>query len=276
MQLAEPAVPATEAWKRTLYFILKYGEPSNPRGFVCIDLRNASISVEMMRPAVMCSARKLSQKFLAGEAAWILSGDDSVAGIAPYNEHIKKFSDDGTRFFGAYGPKIVGQLQYVVDKLAADPHTRQAGLTIWRENPPETKDYPCTIAMWFRRRGWWIDSHVFMRSSDAWLGLPYDVFNFSMVAATVCAMLNKPLVAACTGPEDSCQLVLPGTLHLTMASSHLYGQHFKQAEEIVYGLSVPDSSCQPIPLQFLTDPAVLLGRLRAAREDTSARFWLET
>ena len=57
-----------------------------------------------------------------------------------------------------------------------------------------------------------------MRSSDVWLGIPYDVFNFSMLSHKVCCFFNsdgKP--------------VEPGTLYLTAASSHLYAYNFKEA-----------------------------------------------
>jgi thymidylate synthase len=159
---------------------------------------------------------------MAAEAYWILSGDDSVAGIAPYNSRISEFSDDGERFFGAYGPKILGQLEYVVAKLKADHDTRQAGLTIWRENPPTTKDVPCTVAAFFSLRGMTLNAHVFMRSSDVWLGVPYDVFNFSMLAHLICGHLNDERAA-----DD---VYSPGKLYLTAASSHLYETNWDDAK----------------------------------------------
>ena len=187
-----------------------------------------TIAVDMRRPVLLVPERKLSYQFMAAEAYWMLMGDDTVAGVAPWNKNISQFSDDGVKFFGAYGPKILDQLDYVVGKLLEDHDTRQAGLTIWREKPPKTKDVPCTVAMFFSLREGVdegvsaLEMNVFMRSNDVWLGTPYDVFNFSMVAHLVCCRLNQSNWL----PGSD---VAPGMLRLTAASSHLYDTHWEAA-----------------------------------------------
>ena len=208
--------------------------------------------------------RQLSYAFMAAEAYWILSGDNRVETIAPYNQHISQFSDDGTTFFGAYGPKIFSQLDYVILKLCEDPGTRQAGLTIWQENPPSTKDVPCTIAVFFNIRNLKLNCHIFMRSSDIWLGLPYDVFNFSMLAHLVCAELN----------QLSANVLEPGLLYLTMASSHLYDTNFDQAIRCTSGQVA--LSQNPTPEQLFMSRSDLMTRLRLLRDTKPGdhlRWW---
>jgi thymidylate synthase len=53
---------------------------------------------------------------------------------------ITRFSDDGITFFGAYGPKIITQTSYIVNTLCNDQDSRQAVLSIWRENPKSSAD----------------------------------------------------------------------------------------------------------------------------------------
>lgn len=178
----------------------------------------------MTRPVLVSKERKLNYQFMAAEADWILSGDDRVETIAPYNKHIAQFSDNGVTFFGAYGPKVQSQLDYVVDTIRKDPHTRQAFLTIWRENPGETKDVPCTITLGFMLRNRQVNCHAFMRSSDIWLGLPYDVFNFSMITSLVCCMLNDRELSEQALPLTTPH-IQPGTLYLTAANQHLYARN---------------------------------------------------
>lgn len=194
-----------------------------PRGKETKELLHKSISVDMRRPVLTVKERKLNYKFMAAEAYWILSGDDKVEGIAPYCKNISQFSDDGEIFFGAYGPKIVDQLPFVVQKLKEDPFSRQAGLTIWRENPPQTKDVPCTISIFFSIRDEKLHAHANMRSSDVWLGLPYDAFNFSMLGHLVCCRLNA------TGKTKT---VRPGELCITMTSSHIYEENEKALGDV--------------------------------------------
>lgn len=214
---------ATGAWLDTLDLIKTNGHGTVPRGQQTRELLHHSICVDMCRPVVAVKERELSYKFMAAEAIWILQGSDLVYDIAPYNKNIAQFSDDGVTFFGAYGPKINEQHHHVLRKLLDDRDTRQAVLTIWRENPPNTKDYPCTIAMAFQIRRNMLHAHVFMRSSDVWLGLPYDIFNFTMVALRLACNYNEE------NPEHPVTL---GELYLTMASSHLYEKDKEKAYAI--------------------------------------------
>lgn len=260
---------ATDAWVNLLRHTLDYGYAVAPRGKNTRELEQQTICVDMRRSVILAPERKLNYRFMAAEAYWILTGDDKVATILPYNKHIGQFSDDGEKFFGAYGPKIMAQLPYVVSKLETDNMSRQAGLTIWRESPPETKDYPCTISMFFSIRDWRVNNHVFMRSSDQWLGIPYDIFNFSCVAYMVCAYLNA------MNPNDT--EYKPGKLYITAASSHLYEENWDAAKKIVEAsVSWPENKMM-VPRGWYTDRRILLNALKDLREpDTtinSLRWW---
>jgi hypothetical protein len=212
---------ATTGWLAALRRVLRDGHPRAPRGMSTIEVDHGTTVIPISTPVVTASARRLSYSFAAAEALAILAGDDTVAALAPYNPNIAKYSDDGVVFTGAYGPPVVAQLPYVVGKLKEDPDTRQAVLTIWRPNPPPSKDIPCTLALAFGVRDRRLNAHAFMRSSDVWLGLPYDLLNFSVLAMRVTCLLNAELTTE--------QRVVPGLLFLTAASSHLYEDHFESA-----------------------------------------------
>lgn len=256
----------SQAWLRSVAEVLTYGAHVAPRGKPTKEIPQRTMKVDMRRPVLMVAERKLSYKFMAAEAFWILKGSDLVSEIKDYNAHISQFSDDGERFFGAYGPKIVGQLDYVVAKLRADNDTRQAGLTIWRENPPETKDVPCTVAVFFNIRNKKLNCHVFMRSSDVWLGVPYDVFNFSMLSHLVCGLLNFDRL--------STDVFEPGTLFLTAASSHLYDTNWADAERCILAMDVPEQPETPKVMWndhwYLME---LLERLRDSKPGDQDRWW---
>lgn len=210
---------ANQVWINLLKKIYETGEEVRPRGLLCKEILANTSVVDMNQP-VVTSRPKLGHRFLAAEAWWILSGRNDVESIKTYSPHITSFSNDGLRFDGAYGPRIVDQLRYVVDTLWEDPESRQAVIEIWRPNPRPSKDIPCTIALQWVIRGGKLHCFDTMRSSDAWLGWPYDVFNFSMLSAYIALMLRDrsrkdPLVRARTAPSL-------GNLHLTAGSQHLY------------------------------------------------------
>jgi len=199
--------------------LMKNGTMTMPRGYQCLELSPfCTVLTDIQNNILANPIRKASKRFMAAELLWILLGRDDVEMIGFYSEKIKTYSDDGVTFFGAYGPKIMDQLSYVENVLRQDPWTRQAVLTIWRENPPATKDVPCTITMQFIRRPLErLNLNVYMRSQDAWLGFPYDVHNFT------CLQL---ILATILGLE-------PGELRLIQGSFHIYQEHYDMISEIL-------------------------------------------
>jgi thymidylate synthase len=256
----------SEVWLNALDETLHSGILVAPRDLMTKEIPQRTLEIDMRKPVLRVPKRELNYKFMAAEAFWILSGDDTVEGIAGYNSRIIEFSDDGVRFFGAYGPKIISQLPFVIKKLLDDPMSRQAGLTIWRESPPVTKDVPCTVAIFCSLREGLLNLHVFMRSSDLWLGIPYDVFNFAMLGHYICSLLNQSKL------NDD--FVAPGRLYLTAASSHLYQTNWDAAVQCLIGdAPLPQAET---PKFLYSDPAMCLKWLRDLRESKPGsilRWW---
>ena len=215
--------PATYAWRNAMEEVLATGHEISPRGMKTMEALGYTSKVDMLKPIVLVPERGLGWKFMTAEAAWIMSGDNRVETIAPFSKKIPEFSDDGHFFHGAYGPAIVDQVSRVAMTIAEDLWTRQAVLTIWRQNPPETKDVPCTVSLQWTVRDHRLDCFATMRSSDLWLGWPYDVFNFTMITYGLRALLLKA-----HGIETKI-----GFLRLTAASQHLYERNWAAARKIV-------------------------------------------
>lgn len=142
--------------------------------------------------------------------------------IQPFSRGIAAFSDDGVRFDGAYGPKVVDQLRYVIDSFRKDIYTRQAIIDIWRPNPRDSSDIPCTLSLQFLIRDGHLNTIATMRSSDIWLGWPYDVFNFTMITSYIALELMKDL-----------GIVPLGYLYVRPGSLHLYESNWEEVQEIL-------------------------------------------
>lgn len=220
-------------WLLLLRNLTMLGRASSPRALGTRELIAYTSVIDMEFPVLTVAGRRLGYRFLCAEAAWILSGDNRVATIAPYSKEISQFSDDGVTFAGAYGPPLADQLSWVAAQLKEDPFTRRAVATVWRPRPGPTRDYPCTVALqWLLRPRsgtagaptWELSCVATMRSSDAWLGWPYDVFNFSCVSAYLGALLLK------TKAVSALRL---GRLHLTAGSQHLYERNEEAAVALV-------------------------------------------
>ena len=181
-------------YKKKLWEI--YREPDficKPRGLKITEKLNNCWIIDMDDPIITTPERKLSYSFMFGEAAWMLEGRNDVESVAKYVDGVKRFSDDGETFFGAYGPKILTQWSYVIKTLVTDKDSRQAVINIWRENPRSSKDIPCTLSLQFFLREasdhLWLHTVATMRSNDVWLGTPYDTFNFSAISFWIAFIL---------------------------------------------------------------------------------------
>ena len=213
-------------YKKKLWEVFR--EPDficKPRDLKVTEKLNDSWIIDMDDPIITLPERKLSYSFMFGEAAWMLEGRNDVESVSKYVNGVKRFSDDGETFYGAYGPKILTQWSYIIKTLNTDQDSRQAVLNIWRENPRSSKDIPCTLSLQFILREasdeLWLHTIATMRSNDAWLGTPYDTFNFSAISFYIACHLNKVGI--------KCKL---GSLNIQAGSRHIYETDFKKLDSI--------------------------------------------
>lgn len=212
---------------------LNTGRPSAPRGQPIRELIGASTRHQMCEPLIRMAGRRLNYRYAFAEAWFILTGRNDVATLVQYNSRMKAFSDDGITFFGAYGPQLLPQLDYVVDALAIDVLSRRALASIWIRNPPTiTNDVPCTVSLQWVIRDGYLHCIDHMRSSDLWLGWPYDVFVFAMASAVIAHRLKVK-----TG---ICYEL--GELIVIAGSSHIYDRNISEAEAMLNDVLHPWST----------------------------------
>jgi thymidylate synthase len=217
-------------WRQLLLELVLHGDTHHPRGMETREILGVQLTVHDSYSNILYSPiRNLSYKFMVAEWLWISAGCNDVASIAKYNKNISKFSDNGETFWGAYGPRLTKQHDYMVSTLIKDPDSRQAVSTIYEPTPPATKDVPCTVSFQVFIRGGKMHAVVNMRSSDIWLGLPYDFFNFTRM---------QERFAAIFGLES-------GPITFNLGSSHLYSHNYEQASSVLDSAQVPESIKSP-------------------------------
>jgi len=255
VQPGDPVSAGELAWRRALHRVITEGATVAPRGQTTYELLAHTVSCDLARAVVTSPARKLNYKFMCAEALWILDGLNTLAPLTRFVTRMAEFSDDGETLAGAYGPRLVPQLPYVVDALVRDRDTRQAVASIWTPSPAPSKDLPCTLAVTFSVRDGKLYQHVMMRSSDLWLGIPYDFFSFSTWGIYVACAFNSRLAAAkYDGPIGL------GALTVTASSSHLYHRDLAAAQAVL--ATTPSAPVAPCP-----DELVRAGAWKAIRAD---------
>ena len=155
-----------------------------------------------------------------GELLWYLAGRKDLRFISYYLPRYKEFSDDGRTIYGGYGPRLwdmrgVDQVKNVLRLLREKKDSRRAAIQLFdaEDIAEEHKDIPCTCTLQFMIRRRRIHMFVFMRSNDAFIGLPHDIFAFTML---------QELFARTLGVEL-------GTYKHAVGSLHLYDRDAKGA-----------------------------------------------
>lgn len=235
---------ATNLWLSLLGELIDSRSIIAPRGQQTKELLFVYHQFDMNYPVCYHQHRRLNYSFSAAEAYFIAHGDNRTENLIQYNKNMAQFSDDGLIFNGAYGPPFNDQLMYVVNTLAQDLYSRQAVITIWKQNPVTSTDIRCTVALQFLVRNNKIHTKVTMRSSDIWLGVPYDLFNFTVMTLRVLTLLNKKLERQ-FGPIEL------GTLDFTAGSSHMYVQNEDSAKKVLAEL--PDKPSIKVPNTCYTE-----------------------
>lgn len=202
--------------------VLEHGKETAPRGMKTREIEDAIIRIDDVYNTLPLNVNRGTVPGIgAVEACQLVSGTsfpDLVIAVGP---QFANYAEDNGVFHGAYGPRTNGQYDVVIDRLKADPDSRQAVVTIW--NPqydlqPQKRDYPCTVLHQFRIRDNKLNMSVYMRSNDVWLGAAYDFFQFTRVQIAMASVLG----------------IEPGKYAHHVGSLHIYEEHYASADKLAY------------------------------------------
>nr|WP_210132129.1 thymidylate synthase [Stenotrophomonas rhizophila] len=128
-----------------------------------------------------------------GEVLWYLAGTDDLEFIAYYIAKYREESSDGKTVRGAYGKRLFhnGQLYKVIALLREKSTSRRAVVQLFRQTDLRNRtEVPCTISIQLLVRNSKLDMIASMRSNDAFMGLPHDIFAFTMIQEIVARELG--------------------------------------------------------------------------------------
>lgn len=133
-----------------------------------------------------------------GELLWYLSKSNELDFIKYYISRYQDESEDGATIYGAYGPRLFSaqgecdQIQNVIKTLQERPTSRRAVIQLFeaRDISEDHLEIPCTCTLQFVIRDNQLNMITYMRSNDAFLGLPHDVFAFTMIQEILARSLD--------------------------------------------------------------------------------------
>lgn len=177
----------------------------------------------------------------AAEVAWFIQGTRSTEWLNKYTSIWKGFEEDlpdlevKRRYFGredlsirgvkaAYGYRWaqhfgVDQLKTAVLELKRDPSSRRVWISTWDPASDlvanNQKNVPCPVGFSLYILQGRLFSSYMLRSSDTFMGLPYDVMNHAMLMAVLARSIG-------------CSL---GGMSITLSHAHMYAQHVDMARQ---------------------------------------------
>lgn len=192
-----------------------------------------------------------------GEFLWYLSKENKLEFIEYYIGLYKEYAEKDGTIFGGYGPRLfnmrnqgIDQFKNIIELLRNKPDTRQAVIQLFDASDliDKHEDIPCTCTMQFMLRRNRLHMFTTMRSNDAFMGLPHDIFAFTMIQEIMAKTLDVEL----------------GTYKHAVGSLHLYDKNRDKAKIYI------DESYQsniPMPEMPPGDPWPSINQLLKVERD---------
>jgi thymidylate synthase len=120
------------------------------------------------------------------------------------------------------------QLLHLIANIKSDPHSRRHILTAW--NPGELEIMalpPCHIMSQFYVNNGKLSCHMYQRSADMFLGMPFNIASYALFTHMIAQVCNLEV----------------GDLIISIGDAHIYNNHFDQVKEQL--------SRKPLPLPTL-------------------------
>lgn len=236
--------------------VLTQGAPIQPTRGEATEVIGACLELTNPRARLSRTESRRRAVSAVAELCWYLSGTNEVQPIAFY---ISKYEDEAEQdgsVYGGYGPRLFGsgsgaRFTAVLDLLRTNPESRRAVVQIFDHQDiagDRRRDVPCTCTLQFLLRDGQLNLIVSMRSNDVYLGLPHDVFAFTMLQELAARSLDAEL----------------GRYVHTVGSLHLYTPDRTRVDEFLS--EGWQSTVDPMPPMPSGDPWPSVEKLLQAEE----------
>ncbi len=172
----------------------------------------------------LLTTKKLHIRSIIYELLWFLRGDTNVKylndhKVSIWNEWADEQGDLGHiygyqwRSWPTPGGEHIDQISRVIDSIRNDPDSRRHLVSAW--NPGDLNNMalpPCHVLFQFYVAGGRLSCHLYQRSADLFLGVPFNIASYSLLLMMVAQVTN----------------LKPGEFIHTFGDVHIYLNHIDQ------------------------------------------------
>lgn len=183
------------------------------------------LKINLKRGFPIVTGKKIFFDKAYHEYKWMMDGLRTTTYLKENDIHWwDEFADKNGDLGKTYGYQLrsfngeVDQLEWLHWKLKTDPNCRRIHITLW--NPSElneTKLPPCYTGFTFSHCNGVLNMNMHFRSSDLFLGLPYDICVGALFLTEVANFHDME----------------PGILKLDITDGHIYENHLEQVERYI-------------------------------------------
>lgn len=185
------------AFTTTLSDVLRNGAAVSEAGQPSTEIIGYESGMENGRWRVLNSpTRPINIVGAIARLTWMLAGNNRLDDIAFYEPKVLRYTDDQLTVPGSsYGMRLmqprpgINQLEGVIGRLRDDPASRRAAAVVWSPEDAvrDSKDIPCAFGVFYHVRASSLIASTVMRSNNAFVLLPYNFFEFSLLGEMVAA-----------------------------------------------------------------------------------------
>ena len=168
------------------------------------EVLHTVLEIEEPRERWVLSRRPvMNPAFAVAETLWILAGSNDAGVLNYWFPRLPEFAGKGPTYDGAYGHRLrkhfgLDQIKRAYDILRTNPGSRQVVLQLWdagtdmpkANGTPQGPDIPCNVVSLLKVRDGRLEWTQIMRSNDLFRGLPYNIFQFTLLQEILAGWLG--------------------------------------------------------------------------------------
>ena len=173
----------------------------------------------------LLTTKKMHLRSIIHELLWFLQGATNIAYLKKHAVTIwDEWADEAGELGPIYGYQwrswpapdglSIDQITQLIEQIKRNPHSRRHVVSAW--NVADIKNMalpPCHVLFQFYVAGDRLSCHLYQRSADIFLGVPFNIASYALLTM---------MVAQVTGNK-------PGDFIHSLGDAHLYLNHLDQA-----------------------------------------------
>lgn len=211
-----------------LEYVLDKGRSKGTRGIHGIkSVFGYQMRFDLRKGFPLMTTKKMPFKLLVHELLWFISGNTNIKylqengirywdGFADENGDLGPVYGSQWRFWETKDGRKIDQLKNVIEEIKTMPDSKAMIVSAW--NPGETSEMrlpPCHAFFQFNVTKGKLRCQLYQRSSDVFLGLPFNIAQYALLTMMVAQVTNT----------------IPRELIVSIGDAHLYKNHIDAANE---------------------------------------------